>query len=51
MPLTWTQVKKGLDPMRFTIRTAPGLIADSPAWRDSFEGERSLVDAIERLGK
>jgi bifunctional non-homologous end joining protein LigD len=49
MPLTWTQVKKGLDPMRFTVRTAPALLADSPAWRDYFESERSLVDAIERL--
>ncbi len=26
MPVTWAQVKSGLDPMRFTIRTAPALI-------------------------
>jgi DNA primase len=25
MPLTWNQMKKGLDPKRFTVRTAPGL--------------------------
>src|SRR5438132_3539451 len=49
MPLTWTQVKKGLDPMRFTIRTVPDLISDSPAWRDYCESERSLIDAIARL--
>jgi len=49
MPLTWAQVKKGLDPMRFTIRTAPALISGSPAWRDYCESERSLVDAIGRL--
>jgi bifunctional non-homologous end joining protein LigD len=49
MPLTWSQVRKGLDPVRFTVRTAPGLIADSSAWRDYFESERSLTDAIARL--
>jgi bifunctional non-homologous end joining protein LigD len=51
MPLTWTQVKKGLDPKRFNLRTAPALLADSPAWRDYFDSERSLTDAIKRLGK
>jgi bifunctional non-homologous end joining protein LigD len=51
MPLTWAQVKKGLDPLRFTIRTAPALIADSPAWRDYCDSERPLGPAIERLGK
>jgi bifunctional non-homologous end joining protein LigD len=50
MPLTWAQVKKGLDPMRFTIRTAPAMIAASSAWRDYFDSERSLKDAIRRLG-
>jgi bifunctional non-homologous end joining protein LigD len=50
MPLTWTQVKKGLDPMRFTVRTAPGLLKGNPAWRDYCDSERSLVDAIGRLG-
>ena len=25
MPLTWTQVKKGLDPAAYTVRTVPGL--------------------------
>jgi bifunctional non-homologous end joining protein LigD len=49
MPLTWTQVRKGLDPLRFTVRTAPGLIAESSAWRDYCESERSLTDAIARL--
>ena len=50
MPLTWSQVKKGLDPKRFTVRTAPALIADSAAWRDYFESERPLEPAIKRLG-
>ena len=51
MPLTWTQVRAGLDPKRFTIRTAPALIAKSPAWEDYCEGERSLEAAIKRLGR
>jgi len=34
MPLNWSQVKKGLDPKRYTIRTALGLLARSGAWRD-----------------
>jgi bifunctional non-homologous end joining protein LigD len=51
MPLTWSQVKKGLDPARFTIRTAPALIAKSTAWEDYGDSERPLADAIDRLGK
>ena len=27
MPVAWTQVRKGLDPKRYTIRTAPALVA------------------------
>ncbi|HEY5049073.1 MAG TPA: DNA ligase D [Rhizomicrobium sp.] len=45
MPLTWSQVKKGLDPMRFTLRTVPALIARGRAWADYCEGERPLAEA------
>ena len=50
-PLTWSQVKTGLDPARYTLRTAPALIAKSSAWEDYGEGERSLAAAIKRLGR
>jgi bifunctional non-homologous end joining protein LigD len=50
MPLTWGQVKKGLDPKRFTIRTAPDLLKKTTAWEDYFESERSLEAAIKKLG-
>jgi len=50
-PLTWSQVKSGLDPARYTIRTAPGLIGKSSAWEDYCDGERSLAAAIKRLGR
>jgi bifunctional non-homologous end joining protein LigD len=51
MPLTWSQVKAGLDPKRFTIRTVPGLLAKTDAWKDYDAGERSLAQAARRLGK
>ena len=51
MPLTWSQVKRGLDPARFTIRTVPDLLARTEAWADYLEGERSLGRAIDRLKK
>jgi bifunctional non-homologous end joining protein LigD len=50
MPLNWTQVKAGLDPTTYTIRTAPGLIAKSTAWEDYFDAAKPLKAAIKRLG-
>jgi bifunctional non-homologous end joining protein LigD len=49
MPLNWSQVKKGLDPAKFTLRAAPALVAKTTAWADYFESERSLADAIRRV--
>jgi bifunctional non-homologous end joining protein LigD len=49
MPLNWSQVKKGLDPAKYTVRTAPALVAKTSAWEDYFESERSLTTAIKRL--
>lgn len=51
MPLNWSQVKKGLDPARYTLRTAPAFIARSTAWADYCAAERPLEGAITRLGK
>ncbi len=51
MPLTWSQVKADLDPKRFTIRTVPALLAKTSAWQDYCNGQRSLEQAIKRLGK
>jgi bifunctional non-homologous end joining protein LigD len=50
MPLNWTQVKAGLDPTKYTIRTAPDLIAKSTAWEDYFDAAKPLKAAIKRLG-
>jgi bifunctional non-homologous end joining protein LigD len=51
MPLQWTQVKKGLDPAKYTIRTVPRLVEKLTAWQDYRDGERSLAEAIKRPGK
>ncbi|KQW35014.1 MULTISPECIES: DNA ligase D [unclassified Ensifer] len=50
MPLNWNQVRKGLDPTRYTIRSVPDLLAKSTAWQDYCNSQRSLATAIERLG-
>jgi bifunctional non-homologous end joining protein LigD len=49
MPLTWPQVRKGLDPKRYTVRTAPGLLKNGTAWEGYEEASRPLEDAIRRF--
>ena len=51
MPLTWNQVRAGLDPQAFTIRTVPALIAKSRAWEDYDDAARPLKAAVKRLGR
>jgi bifunctional non-homologous end joining protein LigD len=50
-PLTWSQVKKGLDPAQYTIRTVPGLLPGLRAWEDYCAAERPLAGAIEKLAR
>ena len=49
MPLVWPQVKKGLDPMRFTLRTVPALLKKSSAWKEYCKSERSLLKAMKKV--
>ncbi|HKS54752.1 MAG TPA: DNA ligase D [Steroidobacteraceae bacterium] len=49
MPINWPQVKAGLDPMRYTVRTVPALIAKSTAWKDYCDAVRPLEPAIRKL--
>jgi bifunctional non-homologous end joining protein LigD len=51
MPVTWTQVREGLDPQKFTILTAPGLMAKSTAWADYCKSEKPLKAAIQKFIK
>ncbi len=49
MPVTWAQVKAGLDPQRYTVRSVPALLAKTKAWAEYCEAERPLAAAIQRL--
>jgi len=49
MPLNWSQVKKGLDPSRFTVRTAPALLSKGRAWSDYRNGEKPILGALKNL--
>jgi bifunctional non-homologous end joining protein LigD len=49
MPVTWGQVRDGLDPARFTIKTAPSLLAKGKPWQGYCEAQRPLEAAIRKL--
>jgi bifunctional non-homologous end joining protein LigD len=49
MPLVWRDVKKGLDPKVFTVRTAPTLLAKIKPWKEYAAAGRSLADAIKHI--
>ena len=51
MPLSWRQVRKGLDPKRLTVRSAPALLARDKPWQGYSQAGTSLRGAIKRLAK
>jgi bifunctional non-homologous end joining protein LigD len=51
MPISWGDVKKGLAPPAFTVRTAPKILAKTKPWKDYAAGARALADAIKRITK
>lgn len=51
MPITWPQVKHGLDPTQYTIHTVPQLLRKSKAWSDYCDGERPPLAALAKLGR
>ena len=50
MPLTWAQLKNGLDPRRYTLRTVPALLAKTRAWDGYDDAASSIKTAIKKLG-
>lgn len=51
MPLNWQQVRAGLDPMRFTIRTAPDLLERGRPWGEYNDKAGSLITAAKQLAQ
>lgn len=49
MPVTWSQVKAGLDPTRYTMHTVPSLLSKLKAWQEYCDSERPLQPAIRKL--
>jgi bifunctional non-homologous end joining protein LigD len=49
MPVNWSQVRSGLDPLRYTIRTAADHIAKATDWEDYCDAEQPLQDAIRKF--
>ena len=49
MPLTWNEVRAGLDPRHYTVRSVPGLLAKTKAWGEYCQSERPLAAAIQSL--
>jgi bifunctional non-homologous end joining protein LigD len=49
MPLLWPQLRAGLDPLRFTLRTAPALLARSKPWPDYARAAQSLRAATKQF--
>jgi bifunctional non-homologous end joining protein LigD len=49
MPLNWSQVRAGLDPTRYTMRTAADYAAKATEWKDYCDAERPLEDAIRKF--
>jgi bifunctional non-homologous end joining protein LigD len=49
MPLLWKEVRRGLDPKRYTIRSAPALLAKTKPWEDYVPAARSLAHAIQSV--
>jgi bifunctional non-homologous end joining protein LigD len=50
MPITWQQVKAGLDPKQFTVRSASALLEKSrKTWAGYADAAGSLTDAIKKI--
>jgi bifunctional non-homologous end joining protein LigD len=48
MPVQWRDVKRGLDPKSFTVRTAPQLLGKLKPWKEYADSARPLADAIKQ---
>jgi bifunctional non-homologous end joining protein LigD len=49
MPIQWKDVRSGLDPSRFTVRSAPPLLRKAKPWDGYAGAAQSLADAIRSI--
>jgi bifunctional non-homologous end joining protein LigD len=49
MPLTWAQVRRGLDPSKYTLKSVPRLLKKNTAWEEYCDSERPVWPAIARI--
>lgn len=49
-PLSWGQVKSGLDPRAYTLMDAPALLKKPDPWKDFRKGEVSLRPMLKKVG-
>lgn len=49
VPLTWSQVKAGLDPQKFTLESAGPLLKRADAWKDLAASARPIAAAVRKL--
>lgn len=49
MPVDWSQVRAGLDPKKFTIRSVPALLKKKKPWKEYAQSAKPLRRAIELL--
>jgi bifunctional non-homologous end joining protein LigD len=49
MPMSWSQIKAGLDPQRYTVFTVPPLLSRSKAWEDYCDAARPFLPAAKKL--
>lgn len=51
MPVEWSLVRAGLDPQRYTPKTAPALLKKSAPWKEYAKASRSLEQAVRKLAR
>jgi bifunctional non-homologous end joining protein LigD len=49
MPLNWKDVRPGLDPRAYTVRTAPKLLEKTKPWTDYAKSARALTAAVRQI--
>jgi bifunctional non-homologous end joining protein LigD len=50
VPIAWSQVKKGLDPQKFTVRTVGPLLKKADPWTGLAKSAKALGPAMKKMG-